>query len=730
MAHQPNQIIDLGAVPPVKNYHELLLRASTGAEEPTPARLVSSYRYTDVEGGAAVPTPEALREQTLAISDRQPLAFLCLLRKPEGGVEVRILHRLMRYYELPGGGAPGFTDKVLGLLGDVRPSQYPVVEVSPTVFHRVGPLGYRGVRVPDLATMLNQLEAAPEIGLLGPFGADVPNTEVIRPRYVQAIPNRYAAMLVHRDGLTPADAYRELLGMFEADGVIAACSDILGWLRVACTAKGGADEQEAGQSGTEHRFPILLLPPPVGEYVATKVHSDLPGVRGANGRGGVAGPEVEQLVGAVNRLAENAVGNNDRNANREAKTIIDTYRETYTLLLRFCQVNTVDNVAPLWSRLANCSKNEQQSVIQQELTKVCLGRGLAPDIYCPVETTGLRQMVISLNFPGFGPDDLASGCQPFLVTYTGASDYYRAQENASVAQQLEQGAANATLADIRELKEKERIKLPRDLAQVGLTLQRYAVLVHALFQCPGDTNTFVRNVWMLANSFQARLPQLVEKHLALTGTPWADSYAAHVLRHVQTNIYEYMQGVQVGDVILGQGLAAIEVPTFKSLMVVLQRGNFHTSGEWIPLPTALLEPSPARALSVASGRSTAASTRSSSVSTLTGGTNAGGRPGDTTAAPAPAPALQSFVTNPARDPEFDALQLRPQMRELLRAHPPPTNDAGQEFCVSWWGRGGCYSNCGRRATHRPFANSAERGRLLAHVRAHLTVPTAAANSGT
>ena len=32
----------------------------------------------------------------------------------------------------------------------------------------------------------------------------------------------------------------------------------------------------------------------------------------------------------------------------------------------------------------------------------------------------------------------------------------------------------------------------------------------------------------------------------------------------------------------------------------------------------------------------------------------------------------TYVVNPARDAEVDALQLRPQMRELLRAHPPPT----------------------------------------------------------
>lgn len=461
-----------------------------------------------------------------------------------------------------------------------------------------------------------------------------------------------------------------------------------------------------------------------------KVHSALPGLRGGGGQAGAGGPEMAQLVGAVHRLAETAGGANQRNANREAKTILDAYRETYPTLLRFCEVHAVEEVAPIWTRLANCSKTEQQSVIQQELTRVCLGRGLAPDLYCPVVTTGLRQMIVSLNFAGVGPDDLSAGCQPFLVTYTGASDYYRAQETANIAQQLEQGTANATLADIRELKEKEKIKLPRDLAQVGLTLQRYAVLTHTLFQGPGESNAFVRNMWMLANTFQARLPQLVERHLALTGTPWAEAYAAHVLRHIQINVNEYMQNLQMGDALGGQGIGAVDVPNFKTLLVVLQRGNFHTSGKWIPLPAALLEPPGQHTQGTVGTRSTITSggSRSVGVSTLSRGSAA-----TTTRATPPGggstPTTQAFVANTARDPEFDALHLRPQMRELLRTHPPPSNDAGQEFCVTWWGRGGCYSNCGRRATHQPFANANERGRLLAHVRAHLTMPTADAAVG-
>lgn len=75
---------------------------------------------------------------------------------------------------------------------------------------------------------------------------------------------------------------------------------------------------------------------------------------------------------------------------------MQVYRETFLVLLRYCQVETVGEVASLWARLANVAKAEQYSVIQQELTRrVCVGRGLTPDLYCPVLTTRLKQMVTS-----------------------------------------------------------------------------------------------------------------------------------------------------------------------------------------------------------------------------------------------------------------------------------------------------------------------------------------------
>ena len=51
-----------------------------------------------------------------------------------------------------------------------------------------------------------------------------------------------------------------------------------------------------------------------------------------------------------------------------------------------------------------------------------MSRGLATELYTPVVTAALKQMIVSFQFVGHGVDDLATGCQPFLVTYTGSAN--------------------------------------------------------------------------------------------------------------------------------------------------------------------------------------------------------------------------------------------------------------------------------------------------------------------
>ncbi|KAI2512522.1 adenylate kinase [Fragilaria crotonensis] len=151
-----------------------------------------------------------------------------------------------------------------------------------------------------------------------------------------------------------------------------------------------------------------------------------------------------------------------------------------------------------------------------------------------------------------------------------------------VANQLEQeGTANATLADIRDIRDKEKVKMPQDLHQVSLALQRYAVLVHTLFQGPGEPNPFVRRcMWHLASTYHERLPHFLSQHQTLAGTPWGEIYPAHVIRNVQIHVYEYLQALQIGGVRDGDGTIAL--PSFHELLRDYQRGSFHMSPSWLP----------------------------------------------------------------------------------------------------------------------------------------------------
>lgn len=138
MAQQPPNTVEI--VP--SNYRELYSTVGYQAGEPAdePARLVASYQFAEGGGGGERPTPAGLKEQTFALSDRRPMTFLCLIRRPNTSVEVvQILHRMMRDVELPGEGGGGIADMSMGLLGDIRAAQMPIVEVDNTHFVHQSP---------------------------------------------------------------------------------------------------------------------------------------------------------------------------------------------------------------------------------------------------------------------------------------------------------------------------------------------------------------------------------------------------------------------------------------------------------------------------------------------------------------------------------------------------------------------------------------------------------------
>ena len=114
------------------------------------------------------------------------------------------------------------------------------------------------------------------------------------------IPEKYAAIIIHRRRVKAKLAYQEIVGAIRADELLERCGDIVSWLRAACTTRGGGGALQ-DSPGVLHQLNPVHLPPEVYQYVTTKVQSDLPGTA-TGARGGVASASAATLVGALRAL--------------------------------------------------------------------------------------------------------------------------------------------------------------------------------------------------------------------------------------------------------------------------------------------------------------------------------------------------------------------------------------------------------------------------------------------
>ncbi len=57
------------------------------------------YRF---DGEGDIPVPTTLRDQTVSLSNRQPMEFLSLTTGPSGNLKNTKVHRLIQYMDMPG----------------------------------------------------------------------------------------------------------------------------------------------------------------------------------------------------------------------------------------------------------------------------------------------------------------------------------------------------------------------------------------------------------------------------------------------------------------------------------------------------------------------------------------------------------------------------------------------------------------------------------------------------
>ncbi len=224
-------------------------------------------------------------------------------------------------------------------------------------------------------------------------------------------------------------------------------------------------------------------------------------------------------------------------------------------------------------------------------------------------------------------------------------------------------------------------------------------------------------MWKLANAIQNGAPFIADsfqQHVARFAAV-ANVYYPTIVRAIQVSTHEYLQQVEINE---AEGHEGVELPEFRAVVADLRRGTFHNTSNWVPIPEEYLT----------QPRNNVVTRMAPGTQSVTGSTSSSVRTGVSSLTTDGQRTVMARIENPQPDADFTNIRVRPGgFRPILQNRPPPSNNAGQEFCVAWWLRGACFPNCRRKDAHAPFASADERTRLLTFCREHLAVP---ATSGT
>jgi hypothetical protein len=75
-----------------------------------------------------------------------------------------------------------------------------------------------------------------------------------------------------------------------------------------------------------------------------------------------------------------------------------------------------------------------------------------------------------------------------------------------------------------------------------------------------------------------------------------------------------------------------------------------------------------------------------------------------------------LVVNESPDPNLLTLiPFNRRIKDLMGNTAPPTTDSGAPICLSFHAKGGCYSNCRRKANHSHTLTQPEKERLANYI---------------
>ena len=362
--------------------------------------------------GPAVPPATLMSQVADSTLAGVPSAFLLLIENPVNPDlpgTLMCFHRLSKFPARLS--SPSYWDnRFFAFAGDSVGPQITTVIWRSEFFNQVN--GGALLRIPTEAQADAELGIFPTPTTLGPYHNQDAGTETVRTRRAMIVPPAYIRLFLS-GSMSPVAAYQRFRVATTADGTTQAMLPLSIWLRAAINRTAINDPSPLQGPG-----PLApIADPDLHRFTWSALTHDLPAVD----PGTQANPGLHAVAGSLGTLVHE-----QRQARQEAarareisaapKSIEAFFRSRLPKLLRFCRVNSPDDLPPVYTEVANCKAKDLVQTMQDAINIAAEDLQLGQSL---IITPAMSKKLVNVSWAMANVDDLETGIHHFHVVQQG-----------------------------------------------------------------------------------------------------------------------------------------------------------------------------------------------------------------------------------------------------------------------------------------------------------------------
>lgn len=563
---------------------------------------------------------------------------------------------------------------IIAQLGDLISNQAVLVELSDNLWNR-GPV----VRVGSHTLVETALNGDADLQVLGPFGDDDADTELVRTRRLSPIPPTFLEGIIALGrNATPRQVWAYVYPVCVDRGWLVSCAPFLDYLRctMTCTTAGENPAIWSEQPPT----PIL----PDEEMIARRnriLERDFPGL-GDQEQEAAQGAIATEIGGLRADLKAQRREDDARRALKAQSTLTEYWGPVLSAkICSLCNVSSLEELPTesFYRLVADAKKHQYLTVLQNQVdAQKRAGKQEGLEF---ILTPAILKTVLNLEYVMASHDSVKTGLQPFRLH---PAESVEGALNVQHIYELTRGENAAPSVEDAQQMSRASAKSPTGLFQVREFISRLEFLLRAL---KGDLDLAdALNAYLIKfTSMESKLhklweedrllPALLMKRVAMKLSSWFDMQFRQPHR--------------------------FPVPDFTETLVLLENEE-----PW--------KPNASRTFLQALGLSQPAATPPAAP----GPGRDAARPRPRPAAPAPAAPAPAAPERPFNNVNFntrfqpfrDSATTCRDVRSNIGTGPnqhrplPPSRIDGLPMCLAFHAKGVCNPNCGRIDDHVAYSN--------------------------